>query len=383
MSEDNFDVDLFNYLVKEYQGYEDICDKIYNLEEGDVDKIFEEIINYAKAQEVDFNVFFYMINEGSMCRHAHLRAYYQLYLKLKEHFQAPHFRFFTSRIHEILENLDKPQKIEKILDVQPRETIHYLILHDDILAFRNCYAEKNYDLKNPVFNGFYEMPLIGWACRYGAVKCYKFLRSNNVPVPSSCLRLSILGQNNEIINELMNIFTPDDQCLECALEIHNFELAMTLYLNYGLEINYYYVAFNFNLKFYFFLLSQMPRDNSLFGLVGAFGIPKLAEYLHGLGFNINGVCWHFTALMHAADRENIKTIEKLIELGADIDQKDEHGNTALIHASVKQNDMSALKLIDAGAQFDIRDRSTQVAFSLSPIIYRSASNLNYFTRLIF
>ena len=62
-----------------------------------------------------------------------------------------------------------------------------------------------------------------------------------------------------------------------------------------------------------------------------------------------------TALMYAARNGHTKTVEKLIELGADVNSKDKFGGTALIWVARNGRTENVEKLVELGADVNARD----------------------------
>ena len=71
-----------------------------------------------------------------------------------------------------------------------------------------------------------------------------------------------------------------------------------------------------------------------------------------------------TALMYAATLGQVRAIQQLLELGADIDAKDNDKRTALILAADRGYGNAVKELLDAGADKHIKDSKGETAFDV-------------------
>jgi ankyrin repeat protein len=105
---------------------------------------------------------------------------------------------------------------------------------------------------------------------------------------------------------------------------------------------------------------------------------SLAEILIENGANLdiqnnNG----YTALIYAAENENLDLAKKLIDSGANLDIQDNQGYTALMEAATCNNSDLTEKLIDSGANLDIQNNNGYTA-----LIYAARKNSDLAKKLI-
>ncbi|EAY21722.1 hypothetical protein TVAG_237480 [Trichomonas vaginalis G3] len=80
--------------------------------------------------------------------------------------------------------------------------------------------------------------LLELCCYYGAVDCFKLLRTKfNSKITETCLELSFLGGNPEIMSECFKNLKTDEKCMEYAIISHNIDFVTFLMNEYSLEID--------------------------------------------------------------------------------------------------------------------------------------------------
>src|SRR5579859_7725347 len=80
---------------------------------------------------------------------------------------------------------------------------------------------------------------------------------------------------------------------------------------------------------------------------------KLVELFLRAGVDVNSVDWQYTALSCAAGRGNEGVAKILLDAGADIDLRAEHGNTALYQAAANGHMTVVGFLLRSGAKIDV------------------------------
>jgi ankyrin repeat protein len=73
----------------------------------------------------------------------------------------------------------------------------------------------------------------------------------------------------------------------------------------------------------------------------------------------------FPIICVAAIFNDIAVLQKLIDLNADLDQKDKYGDTALTYACETKNAAAALLLVNAGANITIKSSDGQTALDIA------------------
>ncbi len=147
------------------------------------------------------------------------------------------------------------------------------------------------------------------------------------------------------------------------------ETALFLAQKYKQEKTAFAIALSLTTKEYFdgmkMPVSKMSEEETaLFKAVAGKNRQKVAEILKtGVhqGKNEKGE----TALMIAADNDDIGTVTLLLDFGADINAQDYEGMTALMRAVAKDLLFSTEKLVKAGAKKDIKDKKGRTAYIIA------------------
>lgn len=104
--------------------------------------------------------------------------------------------------------------------------------------------------------------------------------------------------------------------------------------------------------------------NEVFHAAGS-GVARLHQLL-ACGANINAVDDEGkTALMLAAEKGQVGTVNALLAAGADVNATDDDGDTALMHAADEGNNAVVRLLLDAGADINIRNKEGETAFDIA------------------
>lgn len=304
----DFFIEEYEELTAKYSQYIAISNQIYTLKSTDVDSLYESLENYIKQKDVDAAVFIDMMYDAYERNMNNREAYCLLYQKFIQNFN--------------LTGNDPPF-------LQPNTTDDELIkmfLSDDVESL-GIYIIQNHisDLDD----------LLQLAAYCGSLKCFRYLTSNGAQITRLCSDLSFAGRNNDIIKECVSAVKPTAQTLEDAVWSHCIDYAINL------KIQYKYKCFNYhyNLEFFlytFVLFKHAKRTEISMPDAAKFGIPSLIEYLHDKGHIIQKDFYGQNALNMAARHNLILTMRKIIELGEDINSKDNAGNTAL-HYTIREN----------------------------------------------
>ncbi|EAY09665.1 hypothetical protein TVAG_060410 [Trichomonas vaginalis G3] len=151
--------------------------------------------------------------------------------------------------------LDKSADFEKIksenLDILKENTIYRAIMNNNLEVFISFTEREGFDenqkLEFSLFRDFNrllvfhrenEFSLLELCCYYGAVDCFKFLRTKfNSEITKRCLKLSFLGRNQEIMSECLKHQKPNYECMEYAIISHNIDFVTFLMNEYIIGID--------------------------------------------------------------------------------------------------------------------------------------------------
>ncbi|EAY08996.1 ankyrin repeat protein, putative [Trichomonas vaginalis G3] len=224
--------------------------------------------------------------------------------------------------------------------------------------------DKNQKLKCNFFPYSEEgYSLLELCCYYGAVDYFKLLRTKfNSEITQTCLRLSFLGGNQEIMSECLKYQTPDEECMEYAIISHNIDFVTFLMNEYNLEMDLENCGWYNNMESIFVYFDQTNDVNKCFLYSARFNIPSLLEYFFSRGANINEKNNDGETALHiTASQNSIETVEFLISHGANINEKDQFGQTALhCAAEINRKEIAEL-LISHGANINEKNQYEETA----------------------
>ncbi|EAY04746.1 hypothetical protein TVAG_288880 [Trichomonas vaginalis G3] len=143
--------------------------------------------------------------------------------------------------------LKKSADFEKIesenLNFLTENTIYRAIMYNDKEKFIKFIGidgfDKNQILKSKLYSIYSDgLTLLEFCCYYGAVDCFKLLRTDfKSEITKTCLKFSFLGGNPEIMSECLKYQTPDKECMKYAIISHNIDFVTFLMYEYNIEIN--------------------------------------------------------------------------------------------------------------------------------------------------
>ncbi|EAY13720.1 ankyrin repeat protein, putative [Trichomonas vaginalis G3] len=132
------------------------------------------------------------------------------------------------------------------------------------------------------------------------------------------------------MSECLKYQTPDDGCMAYAIISHNIDFVTFLMNEYNIEIDLEDCGVFNNLESYLVYFDQTKDINKCFVYSPILNIPSLLEYFLSHGANINEKNNDGETALYIAARNNSKeTAEFLISHGANINEKDNDGETAL------------------------------------------------------
>ncbi|EAY14911.1 hypothetical protein TVAG_380210 [Trichomonas vaginalis G3] len=163
--------------------------------------------------------------------------------------------------------LDKSASFQEIdsenLAIHTENTIYRAIMHNDLETFisfteRESFAkDQKLESKLYPYTDYQGYSLLELCCYHGAVDCFKFLRTKfNSERTETCLNLSFLGRNKEIMSECLKHKKPNEWCMEYAIISHNIDFVTFLMNEYNIEIELYYCRKYNNLESFLVYFDQ-------------------------------------------------------------------------------------------------------------------------------
>ncbi|EAX65693.1 hypothetical protein TVAG_307340, partial [Trichomonas vaginalis G3] len=175
------------------------------------------------------------------------------------------------------------------LNIHFEDTIYRAIMYNDLERFIFFTEIEGFDKDQklncylyPDYCGGYS--LLELCCYHGAVDCFKLLRTKfNSEITETCLELSFLGGNPEIMSECLKFQKPNQECMKHAFISHNIDFVTFLLNEYNLEINLNYCEWYNNLESFLVYFDQTNDVNKCFLYSARLNIPSLLEYFlsHG------------------------------------------------------------------------------------------------------
>ncbi|EAY21135.1 ankyrin repeat protein, putative [Trichomonas vaginalis G3] len=262
--------------------------------------------------------------------------------------------------------LDKSVDFEDIylgkLDIHTENTIYRAIMHNDLIKFISFIETKRFNKYKKLNSRLYPFSMHGYSllelcCYHGAVDCFKFLRTKfKSNITETCLELSFLGRNQEIMSECLKYQKPNKDCMIYAIISHNIDFVTFLMNEYKIKIDLENCGIYNNLESYLVYFDQTHSINYCLINSGIFAIPSLCEYFLSNGASINKKYIHgFTALHYAAKNNYKEMTECLLSHGIKINEKNYDGFTALHYAAKYNSEEIAELLLSYGANVDEKD----------------------------
>ncbi|EAX95927.1 hypothetical protein TVAG_360880 [Trichomonas vaginalis G3] len=224
------------------------------------------------------------------------------------------------------------------LDIHSEDTIYRAIMYNDKERFILSTERDDFDKNQKLKSDLYPYSHVGYSllelcCYHGAVDCFKLLRTKfNSEITQECLQFSFLGGNPEIISECLKYQTPDRFCMEYAIISRNIDFVTFLMNEYNIEIKLHFCARYNNLDSFFVYFDQTNNVNKCFIKSGAFGILSLCKYFLSLGANINAKDENGETALFNAAMISQEIVEFLLSQGISINEENIIGETALHRA---------------------------------------------------
>ncbi|EAY19380.1 hypothetical protein TVAG_100960 [Trichomonas vaginalis G3] len=385
MSDQDAHPNKYSELRSNYKYYIDICNTLYQLKtekEEDLNSIFKMI----KSELIDSNGYppqnmIRAILNLVLYNNRYAKSYLSLAKQISDEYHVKevsnvilisNFLFYK----EYGIKLDKSDDFEKgdikNLDIHTENTIYKATMNNDKENFIIFTERDGFDKDQKLESDLYPYSKKGYSllelcCYHGAVDCFKLLRSKfNSEITKTCLEFSFLGGNPEIMSECLKYQKPDEECMEYAIISHNIDFVTFLMNEYNIEIDLEYCGIYNNLESFLVYFDQTNDINKCFVYSPIFNIPSFLEYFLSHGANINEKDENGETALHKSAWYNSKeAAEVLISHGANINEKDENGETALHNAARNNHKEIAEVLISHGANIDEKNKYGETALHKS------------------
>ena len=375
MSKVHCDEEHFEVLMPQFASYCETIDSIYRLKtdaDDELIKIYQTIENnliQTKLFSPDDIISVLLV--ALRFNNRFVMSYYSIYQQIID---AHKNQIFNKQQVSFFNNIKSD--FDSLID-QDLKQLSEAILSDDIELFISYTQRVGFDINKQFSNKLFpssanSYSLIELCCYYGAVGCFKFLRSElDEEISPACLQLSFLSGKPDIMNECLKYQTPDEICMEYAIASHNIDFISFLMNEYDLSINVEFCGKYNNLHAFLIYLDQTNDINECFIYSPIFRIPSLCEYFlsKNVKINVKGYKDNRTALHNAALCNCPKIMELLLTHNAKVNIKSKNKKTPLHYAAQKNNLESVIYLIDHGAKID-----SKAYFAETPLHYAALKN---------
>ncbi|EAX90822.1 hypothetical protein TVAG_455500 [Trichomonas vaginalis G3] len=305
MSDQDTHPSKFYELRSIYKYYIDSYNALYRLKtenEKELNKIYKMI----KTELIDSKIYppkkiiediLYIIPYNNRYAKSYLSLAKLLYdnYQVKETIHVPlPIRYLFYREYGI--KLNKSDDFEKNkfenLDFLSEDTIYRVIMNNELERFISFTERKGFNknqtLRSELYPIYKDFSLLELCCYYGAVDCFKFLRTKfNSQTTPNCIYLSFLGGNPEIMSECLKLAQIPDlisygklwlsQSMMHAIISHNIDFVTFLMNEHNIEINLYWCGSYKNLESFLVYFDQTNDINACFVFSTMFdiGCPKV------------------------------------------------------------------------------------------------------------
>ena len=368
----------YNELMELTKDYIDTFDTIFRLttlNEDEIDKLYNDIKSkLIETKKVPLSDIFKAIQMAALYNNRYLNSYWLLFKKffneyhplngiefVNQGFAALYIKEYNTEYDESFDNLfSKTTLINGSLSLHEKNSIYWAIMFDNKDLFIQLIEENDFDINQIYSSAFYPIhdrgfSLIELCCYYGAVNCFKLLRTKfKSQITDFCLDCSFLSGKPDIMNECLKELKPSYETMPYAIISHNIDFVMFLQNEYDLKFSLEDCVRYYNLHLFLVYLDQTKNINECFLFSPHFHCKSLCEYLLSHGADINSKSPYGETAIHNAVLENCKEIvELLIIHGIEINVKNDYNVTPIdIAATHKDNELAEI-LISNGA--DISD----------------------------
>lgn len=407
MDDFQFNSILYEDIITKYDKLIHTLKLIFTLSTNDTESFSNELIEFILANEYDIMPFLNIIDKASMFNVRFIRGYWLIFKKLLMQYNNKINKLsFNTQLVKLMEldtkinsnteqeKIDQyQQNMNEIFDVCDKDSLLYIIMNDDISKFIEI---VKYQDSKMIIHINVDKP-IEIAAKFGSIRIFKFLRANKIRLTANCLIYSIMGKNNEIIQECLREYQPTKYCMVNAIKSHNNDFAIYLFQNFGMEMDYKTIILSRNLELLVFKLCCDNNFGDALISFSSFGIPSLIEDMLEKGVNINHrnengetalimatkyccqKCFDYlankgadffintnngvTPLMFASIYNCISIARVLIASHVDVNETDNDGFTALMYAAINDNFEIANFLIENGAIVNMKNNNGNTALA--------------------
>ncbi|EAY02896.1 hypothetical protein TVAG_168980 [Trichomonas vaginalis G3] len=357
----------YEELMKKYKDYDDIFTPIFRLKVTKDEEI-QEIYQNFKKRLLDteictpVNVYF-LVTNAFKYNNRFLRSYMKLLKIVYEEFQinpepyiSPVLYYFFYQdyglpVGAVNQALFKSYKEKNYtIDIHAENTIHRAIMDDDIKSLISFTETPGFEVDQLFKSDLYPyyrdgLTLLELCCYHGAVSCFKYLYQElKAQITTTCLELSFLGGNPDIMGECLKLKKSNQRCLTFAIISHNIDfVTFLLNENIYLSVDLFELAFYHNIPAFFAYLDMTQNLNHCFIYSPLFFMPNLVEYLISLGADINAKSSDGeTALHNSCNYVSKQMFDILISNHADITVTNRNGDSVL-HRAAWNNRIDIMK----------------------------------------
>ncbi|EAY19700.1 ankyrin repeat protein, putative [Trichomonas vaginalis G3] len=336
------------------------CNTIYKLKastDDEITRIYQDIKN--KMIETDLFLptqLITMLFEAAIYNRRYFDSYWIIFKKIYEEYhpllttsiKMP-FLYLTNKEYGINSYQNCQYNIENqknLLFCHQDDPTYKAIMDDDKEKFILIIEQDGFNQYQKFRRNSSEYSLIELCCFYGAVDCFKLLRTKfKSKITNYCLRFSFLSGKPDIMSECLKFQKPDQKCMKYAIISHNIDFVTFLMNEYNIPIDVDYCIKYNNIEAFLVLLDQTQNIKQSLVYASGFDIPSLCEYLtlHNADVNEklpNGL----SPIIIAARQNSYKVAEILFNYGASIEAQDDIGKTPLINAAMHGN-LETLKFL--------------------------------------
>ncbi|EAX85479.1 hypothetical protein TVAG_313600 [Trichomonas vaginalis G3] len=247
MSDQDLQPTTYSKLRSIYKYHIDSCNALYQLKTEKEEEL-NSIYKMIKTELIDSNKFLprTIMRDILACiryNNRYAKAYLSLAKLIYDNYQVKEeirvpltVRYLFYKEYGI--KLDKSDNFEEILtenlEIHTENTIYRAIMYNDLIKFISFTEREDFDKNQKLKSSFYPIPyerysLLELCCYHGAVDCFKLLRTKyNSEITRTCLQLSFLGGNPEIMSECLKRQKPNGKCMEYAIISHNIDFVTFL-----------------------------------------------------------------------------------------------------------------------------------------------------------
>ncbi|EAX87642.1 hypothetical protein TVAG_226240 [Trichomonas vaginalis G3] len=379
MSDQGINTNEYRELRSDYKYYIDSYNAMYRLKTENDDEI-NSIYEMIKTELIDSKKHYVQtIIRDVLNMILYNNRYTKSYLKLAKliyddnnvkevHGINSISNFLFHKEYDII--LDKTDNFKEIelnhRDIHSENPIYRAIMNDDIKNLIDFTERNEFDEDQKLKSKLYPYSKEGYSllelcCYHGAVDCFKFLRTKcESEITDSCLQLSFLGGNPEIISECLKSKKPNKECMKYTIISHNIDFVTFLMNEHNIVIDLEWCGAYDNLESFLVYFDQIKDFNECFIHSTLFNIPPFSEYFFARIKDINIKNQDGQTPLHYAAMNNSKdTAELLISHGANINEKDKGERTPLHYAAMNNSKETAGVLFSHGANINEKDIDRQ------------------------